>query len=340
MKQFKKIVENGYCPAQTVDIIVAISNLVKTKCESVVVESGIDFAVLDATYLQGWDSIEASDNSSSKKKKKKSDGRKNNGKKKRTVEANSSPADDEVYASETAKPKPKKLAKTLFKDATRDGVRSANPTMLDKEINKLLDVQWNAASTEERAPYEAKAAADKERYNKEMAAFKAEGSAKTNVKTTKTSTKKSAARNVSTSSSRKRARALPTKSSRAPLPVSKGGYYAASLMAEEMESANAASGVRPALPPVRLRDNAMAPDGAIVPMVSHSYSSDSGAPNFQDAQRRMLLPGSAMAPVGAMAPMAPHSYSTDSTNVIMPARRDMARQASGKTPESPQKTPV
>ena len=45
---------------------------------------------------------------------------------------------------------------------------------VDKEINKLLAKQWEALSIEQRTPYEAEAAADKERYEKEMEEYRKE----------------------------------------------------------------------------------------------------------------------------------------------------------------------
>ena len=51
----------------------------------------------------------------------------------------------------------------------RSVVKAANPNVEAKEIQKLLSDNFKALSAEERAPYDAKAAADKERYQKEMA---------------------------------------------------------------------------------------------------------------------------------------------------------------------------
>ena len=53
----------------------------------------------------------------------------------------------------------------------RSVVKAANPNVEAKEIQKLLSDNFKALSAEERAPYDAKAAADKERYLKEMAEY-------------------------------------------------------------------------------------------------------------------------------------------------------------------------
>ena len=53
----------------------------------------------------------------------------------------------------------------------RSVVKAANPNVEAKEIQKLLSDKFKALSAEERAPYDAKAAADKERYQKEMAEY-------------------------------------------------------------------------------------------------------------------------------------------------------------------------
>ena len=53
----------------------------------------------------------------------------------------------------------------------RSVVKAANPNVEAKEIQKLLSDDFKALSAEERAPYDAKAAADKERYQKEMAEY-------------------------------------------------------------------------------------------------------------------------------------------------------------------------
>jgi len=68
-------------------------------------------------------------------------------------------------------PKGAKYAKTFYTDVARKDVKAANPTASAKEINKILADNFKALSAEERAPYEAKAAADKERHRKEMAEY-------------------------------------------------------------------------------------------------------------------------------------------------------------------------
>ena len=68
-------------------------------------------------------------------------------------------------------PKRGSSAWNFYQSAMRSVVKAANPNVEAKEIQKLLSDNFKALSAEERAPYDAKAAADKERYQKEMAEY-------------------------------------------------------------------------------------------------------------------------------------------------------------------------
>ena len=59
----------------------------------------------------------------------------------------------------------------------RGGVKAANPEAKPGDLTKLLAEKYKALTPEERAPWDAKAAADKERYQKEMAEYAAKNAA-------------------------------------------------------------------------------------------------------------------------------------------------------------------
>lgn len=62
---------------------------------------------------------------------------------------------------------PPKKVLTYYSNEVRNGIKNANPTASTKEINKMISVNFNALSAEERAPYLAKFTADQERYKRE-----------------------------------------------------------------------------------------------------------------------------------------------------------------------------
>jgi len=61
----------------------------------------------------------------------------------------------------------------FFANEQRDNVRSENPGIAFGQVGKVLGERWKALSEKQRAPYEAKAAADKKRYEEEKAAYQA-----------------------------------------------------------------------------------------------------------------------------------------------------------------------
>ncbi|KAF2487928.1 high mobility group box domain-containing protein [Neohortaea acidophila] len=65
----------------------------------------------------------------------------------------------------------------FFANDQRDKVRDDNPGIKFGEVGKLLGEKWKALTDKQKAPYEAKAAADKKRYEEEKAAYTAGGSA-------------------------------------------------------------------------------------------------------------------------------------------------------------------
>jgi len=65
----------------------------------------------------------------------------------------------------------------FFANEQRDKVREDNPGIKFGEVGKLLGEKWKGLKDKEKAPYEAKAAADKKRYEEEKAAYTAGGQA-------------------------------------------------------------------------------------------------------------------------------------------------------------------
>ena len=76
-------------------------------------------------------------------------------------------------------PKRNKTAYNYYSSASRNDVKTANPSAKPIEITKLISENWKALSAKEKAPWDAKAAADKERYQKEMAEYTSKGGAAT-----------------------------------------------------------------------------------------------------------------------------------------------------------------
>lgn len=63
----------------------------------------------------------------------------------------------------------------FFANEQRDSVRAENPGIAFGQVGKVLGERWKALSEKQRQPYEAKAAADKKRYENEKAAYQAVG---------------------------------------------------------------------------------------------------------------------------------------------------------------------
>jgi len=59
----------------------------------------------------------------------------------------------------------------FFANEQRDNVREENPGVTFGQVGKILGERWKALSDKQRTPYEAKAAADKKRYEDEKQAY-------------------------------------------------------------------------------------------------------------------------------------------------------------------------
>jgi hypothetical protein len=62
----------------------------------------------------------------------------------------------------------------FFANEQRENVRAENKDISFGQVGKILGERWKALNDKQRAPYEAKAAADKKRYEDEKAAYQAE----------------------------------------------------------------------------------------------------------------------------------------------------------------------
>jgi len=63
----------------------------------------------------------------------------------------------------------------FFANEQRENVRAENPGIAFGQVGKVLGERWKALSDKQRQPYEAKAIADKKRYEDEKAAYQAGG---------------------------------------------------------------------------------------------------------------------------------------------------------------------
>ncbi|KAI5665614.1 hypothetical protein M9H77_15467 [Catharanthus roseus] len=60
----------------------------------------------------------------------------------------------------------------FFSQTERENVKKSNPGIAFTDVGKVLGDRWNKMSAEEKAPYEAKARADKKRYTDEISNYK------------------------------------------------------------------------------------------------------------------------------------------------------------------------
>eukprot|EP00878_Enallax_costatus_P023141 GHUV01024603.1.p1 GENE.GHUV01024603.1~~GHUV01024603.1.p1 ORF type:complete len:609 (+),score=227.34 GHUV01024603.1:931-2757(+) len=72
-------------------------------------------------------------------------------------------------------PKKALSAFMFFSNANRERIKTNNPGVAFGQVGKLLGEEWKTLSAEDKAPYEAQAAKDKERYAAAMAEYKAAG---------------------------------------------------------------------------------------------------------------------------------------------------------------------
>ncbi|KAH9886852.1 HMG box protein [Xylariomycetidae sp. FL2044] len=59
----------------------------------------------------------------------------------------------------------------FFANEQRENVREENPGISFGQIGKILGERWKALTDKQKAPYESKAAADKQRFQDEKAAW-------------------------------------------------------------------------------------------------------------------------------------------------------------------------
>ncbi|KAL2523409.1 FACT complex subunit SSRP1 [Forsythia ovata] len=69
----------------------------------------------------------------------------------------------------------------FFSQAERENVKKSNPGISFTEVGKVLGERWNKMTAEEKTPYEAKARADKKRYNDEITGYKNPQTANVNL---------------------------------------------------------------------------------------------------------------------------------------------------------------
>ena len=74
--------------------------------------------------------------------------------------------------SDPNKPKKGNTAWIFFTNDMREKVKADNPDAKTTDLTKIMSPMWKALTPEEKKPYEDKAKADKERYEKEMENYK------------------------------------------------------------------------------------------------------------------------------------------------------------------------
>ncbi|KAF2747986.1 hypothetical protein M011DRAFT_476620 [Sporormia fimetaria CBS 119925] len=91
----------------------------------------------------------------------------------KTRKSRASKADSGKKKKDPNAPKRALSAYMFFANEQRDKVREDNPGIKFGEVGKQLGEKWKALNEKQRAPYDAKAAADKKRYEEEKAAYAA-----------------------------------------------------------------------------------------------------------------------------------------------------------------------
>jgi isopenicillin N synthase-like dioxygenase len=131
----------------------------------------VEFKALDEDEKAKWDSLAQKDKDRYQ----------------REMESYVPPSDDSDSDSDTGGRKKKKKQKKdpnapkrnqsaffLYSNATRAQVREANPDLAFGQVAQEISKNFKALPDEEREYWNEKAAADKERYQREMAAYKGE----------------------------------------------------------------------------------------------------------------------------------------------------------------------
>jgi hypothetical protein len=98
-------------------------------------------------------------------------------KEKATRKSKASKADTGKKKKDPNAPKRGLSAYMFFANEQREKVREDNPGIKFGDVGKMLGEKWKSLSEKQRTPYEAKAAADKKRYEEEKATYAAQGAA-------------------------------------------------------------------------------------------------------------------------------------------------------------------
>lgn len=88
-----------------------------------------------------------------------------------TRKSKASKADGGKRKKDPNAPKRGLSAYMFFANEQREKVREEHPGIKFGDVGKLLGERWKSLSDKQRAPYEAKAATDKKRYEEEKAAY-------------------------------------------------------------------------------------------------------------------------------------------------------------------------
>ena len=102
------------------------------------------------------------------------------------------PAAPDSISDENSKKKPKRNISAFmhYSKDSRGGLKASQPELTFGEIAKAMSVNWKALSVQERALWNEKAAADKQRYQKELAEYQNSQSTAQDVDETKMPAKK------------------------------------------------------------------------------------------------------------------------------------------------------
>ncbi|KAH0604295.1 uncharacterized protein H6S33_006672 [Morchella sextelata] len=95
----------------------------------------------------------------------------------RTEKARNKPVKGAKKKKDPNAPKRGLSAYMFFANEQRENVRSENPGIAFGQVGKVLGERWKALTPLQRKPYEDKALIDKERYEKQKAAYLEEQSA-------------------------------------------------------------------------------------------------------------------------------------------------------------------
>ncbi|KAL7455599.1 hypothetical protein ACHAWC_007149 [Mediolabrus comicus] len=120
-----------------------------------------------STAISSDDSVDSKQKVKPKKRKSKESESRNN-----SNEEQSSKKNKKKKAKDPNAPKRNVSAYLHYSSAKRGDVKESQPDLSFGEITKVVTASWKALSVEERVPWDEKAAADKKRYEDELAAYK------------------------------------------------------------------------------------------------------------------------------------------------------------------------